>query len=168
MWGTFEKRLALGAVTLVWLCWMTSQCVWQMWGHRALPADTSSPNAILPIHRARHILEPFATNIPASFSVAKDMQNPFYPNPSQPPPPAPPIITRQVPLLYQGFYATSAGEKRAYVQVNNQTLVGPTGTKIIAGYFISEITSANLTLADASGKKLVLEFRTSKSIEIPL
>lgn len=168
MWGTFEKRLAIGVLALALLCFMVLQCVWQMWGHRHLPPDTSGQGFSMPMHRARHVLEPFSTNIPASFKTARDLENPFYPNPSQPPPPPPPVITRQVPLVYQGYYSTSQGEKRAYVMSGAQQIIGPVGTKVIAGYAISDISPASLTLADSAGKQIKLDFSVTKTIDIPL
>ena len=168
MWGTFEKRLLIGGVAAVWLCWMVLQCVWQMWGHWPQPPDLSGRVKNLALHRARHVLSPFATNIVASFSPAKDLRNPFFPNPSQPLPPPLAVVTRQVELVYQGFYATSQGEKRAYIQAGTQLIVGPVGTVVAADYAIADISPRTLTLANRYGKKITLDFTVSKTIEVPL
>ena len=168
MWGTFEKRRAMGGVALAWLGWMVLQCVWQMWGHWSGPLDTPSRAQVLPMHRARHVLEAFSTNIAASFLPAKDLRNPFYPNPAQPLPPPPPALTRQVILVYQGYYTTSLGEKHAYVLAGTNLVTGPVGTLILAGYAVTEIGPQQLTLTDARGKKVLLEFTVPKTLEIPL
>lgn len=168
MWGTFEKRLLAGTATLIWLGWMMFQTIWQIWGLGSWLQNMPTPAQTLPLHRSRHIAESFSTTIPGAFKPAKDLQNPFYPNPSQPPPAPAPVVTRQVPLSYQGFFAASSGEKRAYVQVEAKTVVGPVGTQVVAGYAISEITPGALTLTDAAGKKLTLDFRASKAIDVPI
>jgi hypothetical protein len=168
MWGTFEKRLIVGAVALAWLSWMVLQCVWQMWGHGPAPPEASPRAHPLPMHRARHVLEPFSTNVVANFVPAKDVHNPFYPNPTQPLPAPPPASTRQVTLVYQGHYATSQGDKHAYVLAGTNLVTGPVGTSIIAGFAIAEIAPQQLTLSDSSGKRITLEFTVPKTIDIPL
>ena len=168
MWDTFEKRIATGGVTLAWLGWMVLQCVWQMWGHWHAPPETPSRAQVLPMHRARHVLETFSTNVAAGFLPAKDMHNPFYPNPAQPLPPPPPLLTRQVALVYQGSFTTSQGEKHAYVLAGTNLVTGPVGTSILAGYAVTEIGPQQLTLTDPRGKKVLLEFTVPKTLEIPL
>jgi hypothetical protein len=120
------------------------------------------------MHRARHVLEPFSTNVVANFVPARDAHNPFYPNPTQPLPPPTPASTRQVTLVYQGHYATSQGEKHAYLLAGTNLVTGPVGTTVIAGFAIVEITPQQLTLADSSGKRITLEFTVAKTIDIPL
>jgi hypothetical protein len=168
MWGTFEKRLAITLAAIAWLCWMLIQAVWQMWGQWPKPPEFWGRPTSMPMYRARHVAGPFAPLAGASFKKVRDLGNPFYPNPSLPPPAPPPVVTRQVELVFQGYYTTSQGETRAYVSAGGQTVVGPVGTKVFADYSIVEIGPGTLVLTDALGKKITLDFSVKKTVEVPL
>jgi len=168
MWGTFEKRLTIGGLALGWMGWMVIHCAWQMWVHWPQRPENAVRTRPLPLHRARHIAAAFFPEVAASFPAARDQSNPFFPNPSQPPPAPPPVVTRQVEIVYQGYYATSQGEKRAFVMSGGQLFSGPPGTAVVAGFAIGEITSAAITLVHPDGRRISLDFRVPKSIEVPL
>ncbi len=109
--------------------------------------------------------------------------NPFFtlairPAPvAQPPPPAP--ATRKVEVTYRGFYETSAGIRRAVVQVADKQVLALRGEKIVADLVASEIELRHLTLsrlvtnaapagaAPPTNPPVRLEFAKPQAVEIP-
>lgn len=97
--------------------------------------------------------------------------NPFFTlaiQPVPPPkPPPPPPATRKVELTYRGFLETSAGVRRAVVQVADQQVIGLLGDRVVADYATSEIALRHLTLTNVAGTNVTLEFSRPQSLEIP-
>ncbi|MCL5096576.1 MAG: hypothetical protein M1608_03385 [Candidatus Omnitrophica bacterium] len=141
-------------------------------GHVPAPPDLSSFGAgVISSNRARQVEAAFAWTSLTNLQPAVNLNDPFFPTPGQPapaPPAAPAPSTRKVDLLYQGYYSTSQGEKRAYVLVGDQLLVGPIGTKVLANLVISDISLRTLTLKDDVGKEIRLNFDAKTTLEIPL
>lgn len=97
--------------------------------------------------------------------------NPFFtlaiqaPPPPKPPP-APPA-TKKVDVIYRGFFETSAGVKRAVVQVADKQVITGIGGKVLADFLAAEIALRHLQLTNAAGKAVKLEFTKPQSLEIP-
>ena len=96
---------------------------------------------------------------------------PFFTLAIRPPPPpapaAPPPATRMVKVTYRGFLETSAGVRRAVVQVADQQVVMGRGEKVLADYAAAEIELRHLTVTNAAGKSVRLEFTKPQDIEVP-
>jgi hypothetical protein len=170
MFGLIEKRLILAALVLAWLGFLAYQVGSRLGG--ALPAPpnlTSFAPLTAQMNHARQVQDALSLAPFASLKPAKSTRNPFYPNPKQPPPPPPPPpSTRKIEVLYQGFFMNSQGEKRAYIQVADQLVTGPVGTKVVANLVVADIALRTLTLKDSAGRPTVLDFNVKKAIEIPV
>lgn len=97
--------------------------------------------------------------------------NPFFTlaiQPTPPPkPPPPPPTTRKVDVTYRGFIETSAGVRRAVVQVGDTQVLGRKGDKIVADFAVDEIELKTLQLTNPAGQKVVIDFAKSKPLEVP-
>ncbi len=93
--------------------------------------------------------------------------SPFYTTYFVPPPPRPPT-TRKVDLTYLGCVQTAAGQKRAYVQVGTNLFIGPATSNVVADLTIAEIGLRSLVLTNGASQTNVLEFKTSKQVEVPV
>jgi hypothetical protein len=92
----------------------------------------------------------------------------FQPPPAAPKPePPPPPTTRNVDLLYHGFYTTGDGGKRAFVDVAGELFVRAEGEDLINGYQLREIGFRSLTLANAAGETIILNFNSKKELQLP-
>ncbi len=107
----------------------------------------------------------------AAWRPFTNSNNPFYtlaiqaaPPPS-PPPSAP--ATRKFDVTYRGFLETSAGIRRAVVQVADKQVLGGLGDKIVADYAVMEIALRHLTLTNAAGTAVQFEFAKMKTLEVP-
>jgi hypothetical protein len=98
-------------------------------------------------------------------------RNPFFTLAIQPPPPpraaAPPPATRKVDVTYKGYFETSAGTRRALVQVAETQVLGGYSDPIVADFAAHEIELRHLTLTNAGGQTVRLEFAKPQSLEIP-
>lgn len=99
-----------------------------------------------------------ASNLPSPFSTT------FF----QPPPPPPPKKTRKVNLTYNGYFETAAGQKRAYVTVGENLEMLSLGAPVVADVMISNIVRTELILQQAGTQTVVIPFRTSKEVEVPV
>jgi hypothetical protein len=168
MIGSLEKRLIAAGLLLAWLGVILVRVVMQFGG--ALPVRPNLPDNSpvgARVHRAGQVESPYSLAVFASFKPARNLSNPFYPNPAQPAPPPTPPLTRSIDVLYQGYYMTSQGVKQAYITVGDRLVIGPTGAKVVANLVIADISLRTLTLQDGTGKKLVLDFMAKKPVEVP-
>ena len=99
-----------------------------------------------------------ATNLPTPFTTT------FF----QPPPPPPAKKTRKVKLTYHGFFETAAGEKRAFVNVGGATTLLSLGAPVVSDLMISNIQRLELTLRRAVTQEVVIPFRGSTEVEVPI
>jgi hypothetical protein len=168
MLGPLEKRLILAVSGLVWLAILVFLALEDLGG--GIPARPQ-----LPAFATESSPGPRAGQIDDLFSLASrikqrpgtNIHNPFFPNITQPPVPPTPK-TRMVDLTYRGFFATSHGEKYAYVAVGDQLVVGGVGTKVVADWRVADIDLVNLTLKDGGTNQTLLPFDLKRSLEIPL
>lgn len=99
--------------------------------------------------------------------------SPFYTTYFQPPPapkpadPAPPT-TRQVELVYQGFYEMSMSQRKAFLKMDGRSQVTSIGTPVAGGFAVHAIDFGTLTLTNAAGETNVLLFNEPKTLEIPV
>lgn len=98
-------------------------------------------------------------------------RNPFFTLAIQPaapsPPPPPPPATRRIEVTYRGFMETSAGVRRALVQVDAAQVLGGLGENIVADYAAMEIALRHMILTNGGGQSVRLEFSKAQTIEVP-
>jgi hypothetical protein len=106
----------------------------------------------------------------AGVKPATNLQPPFVTTYFQPKPPPPPpvILTRKVNLIYDGLFVTASGEKRAYVVVDGTMGLFKVGAPVVNDLMISNMDRLVLTLKRAATQEVIVPFRTSKEVEIPL
>jgi hypothetical protein len=97
--------------------------------------------------------------------------NPFFTLAIQPPPPPtpppPPPATRKIDVTYRGFLETSAGIRRAVVQVADKQIVAKRGETIVADFTALDIELRFLTVTNSTGKSLKFPFATNQPVEVP-
>ena len=166
MFGPIEKRLVWSIVLLAWLGMIIGEVVKYMSNRVQDPPPLSSTLGAK-VNRAKQLETLFDLTDALKFRPARNLGNPFYPNPAQPAPPPPPPTTRAVDSLYQGCFSNSQGVKYAYVTVADQLYVRTLGTKVIADYVVEDISIGALTLKDSLGKVVVLPFNVKKPLALP-
>ncbi len=113
-----------------------------------------APAALLAVAPAPHL--------PAAFATA------YFQPPPPPPPPNPDVKkTRKVALTYNGYFETSAGEKRVFVGVGGATAMLPFGAAVISDLMISNIQRTQLTLMRSGTQAVAVPFRGSTEVEVP-
>jgi hypothetical protein len=86
-----------------------------------------------------------------------------------PPPPPPPVRkTEKFRLTYQGYFETADGVQRAYVLVNDRLAILPPGAKVVGDVMIGEINRLELRLLQAGTQTVVVPFRGTKEVEVPV
>ncbi len=97
--------------------------------------------------------------------------NPFFTLAIQPPPPPkpppPPPTTKKVDIVYRGFYETSAGVRRAVVQVADKEVLARKGDIIVADFVTTDIELKFLAVTNPAGKSVKFNFATNQPIEVP-
>jgi hypothetical protein len=94
--------------------------------------------------------------------------NPFFTTYFQPPPAPPPITTRKVELMYQGFFETAEGGRQAFIRVGTNVFIGAPGTNVIANYSVARIEHGSLTLTNEANEPTVLNFRAKTELVVPV
>ncbi len=130
------------------------------------PASTPQPPAGIASVPVKPIANLFAADRVPRLGADTNL-SPFHTTYFVPPPPRPPT-TRKVDLTYLGFVQTAAGEKRAYVQVGTNLFIGPATSNVVADLGIAEIGLRSLVLTNRASETNVLEFKTSKQVEVPV
>ena len=142
----------------------------------ALPEPpTARPRTALtpPVRPVAKIAELFSAASLGRLAPSTNAANPFYTTYFQPPPPPPPPpvapkpTTRKISLVYQGFYQTAAGLKKAFVQADDRLLVEAVGNPIIGDLVVIDIGLRALTLKNSAARTNVLEFNIKQEVEIP-
>lgn len=97
--------------------------------------------------------------------------NPFFTlaiRPTPPPqPPPPPPATKKVELTYRGFFETSAGVRKAVVQVADKQVLAGQGEVVVADFTVLAIELRHLALTNKAGGSVRLGFSTNQPLEIP-
>lgn len=169
MLGTTEKRLLAAGLALLWICVLLIRETAQFGGRLPEQPRLPQPSPVaLQAHRPGLVENAYSLALFARFRPARNLSNPFYPNPTLPPPPPAAPLTRQIDVIYQGYYMTSQGVKQAYITVGDRLVIGATGTKIVGNMVIADISLRTLTLQDSTGKKLIVDFMTKKPVEVPV
>lgn len=88
------------------------------------------------------------------------------PAPVETPPPEPPPV-RKIEFTYHGFYRGAEGEPRAFISLGEELLVRGAGQALLEGLVLKSITFQTLTLTNAAGEKITLEFNAKKTLEFP-
>ncbi|GIX50090.1 MAG: hypothetical protein KatS3mg132_284 [Limisphaera sp.] len=86
-----------------------------------------------------------------------------------PPPPPPPVRkTQKFRLAYQGYFETADGVQRAYVQVDDRLQILPPGARVVGDVVIDTIDRLELRLRQAGTQTVVVPFRGSREVEVPV
>ncbi len=169
MLGTYDKRSMLSALLLAWLAFLAYQIVRNLDGGMPQQPTLSSFQPIgTTVDRGQQIEETFSTGFYREFKPARNMSNPFYSIPFVPPPPPDPPTTKLVELLYQGYFASSQGEKKAYVLVGDQLIIGTTGSKVVGQYSMGGISPGALMLRDGAGNEFMVNFNAKTQVVVPI
>lgn len=169
MFNALDKHLLFAAGCVTWLGLVVFLVVKEFGGHLpAAPALPALSSHTVKIQRTHQIDDLFSLSFLAQRKPATNLNNPFFAGQFQSSPPAPAPTTRKITVVYQGFFATTHGEKHAFVKVGDQLIVGPVGTKIAADLIINLIDLGTLTLKDGAGKPTPLPFNAPQTLEIPL
>jgi hypothetical protein len=159
----------LSALLLAWLGFLAYQIVRNLDGGMPQQPTLSFFKPIgTTVDRGQQIEETFSTGFYKDFKPARNMSNPFYSIPFVPPPPPDPPTTKPVDLLYQGYFVSSQGEKKAYVLVGDQLVIGAIGSKVVAQYSMSGISPGALLLKDGAGKDLTVNFNIKTQVVVPI
>ena len=110
-------------------------------------------------------LDPFKRPAWASEPVQVELLPPVEPEPDPPPPPP---STREVSLVYRGFYQTSRGEAFVYLEVENTTQVFPINGEPVPGWTIIGADGRALILGQEGEVRKRLPFNQKKSLEVPI
>jgi hypothetical protein len=70
-------------------------------------------------------------------------------------------------VTYRGFLETSAGIRRAVVQVADKQIVAKRGETIVADFTALDIELRFLTVTNSTGKSLKFPFATNQPVEVP-
>jgi hypothetical protein len=147
--------------------------------------ESTLPSDAIPVSRIEKLVSSSET---AKWGIVANHQHAFYtkyfeplpaPPPATVPAPAPALepvkpsppptpVTMKVPLIYQGVYQTSDGQKKAFVMLEKKLSVLSPGTKVVADWSIAEISLRTLTLTNSAAQTNILPFNSSKELEIPV
>jgi len=159
----------ISPLLLAWLVFLAYQIARNLDGGAPEPPALSFLAPIgAKVDRGHQIEQTFSTSFFSDFKPARNMSNPFYSIPFVPPPPPDPPTTRRVDLLYQGYFVSSQGEKKAYVLVGDQLVIGGIGTKVAAQYLMGGISPGALILKDLAGKELTVSFNAKTQVVVPI
>jgi hypothetical protein len=125
---------------------------------------------VIPVRNLEQLFStaPVGDLLPLTRSASLVYTAHFQPPPAAPTPePPPPPTTRNVDLLYHGFYTTGDGGKRAFIDVAGELFVRTEGEELINGYQLREIGFRSLTLANEAGETLTLNFNSKKDLQVP-
>jgi hypothetical protein len=92
--------------------------------------------------------------------------SPFHTTYFQPTKPKPPT-TRKVTMTYLGYVESTAGQRRAFLLLDNDTKVGALGGAVVGDLSVAEMTLRTLTLTNSAAETNLLEFNVSKTVEVP-
>jgi hypothetical protein len=143
---------------------------------RPTPADTNATDHPA-AHRTRDLFEWPAR---VEWLPLTSNGNPFFTLAIQPPPPPkpppPPPATRKVELTYRGYLETSAGIRRAVIQVADKQVLARVGEPVLAAFNASDIQPNHLVLTSTKGgapagtnppATVKLDFAKTVPLEIP-
>ncbi|MCS7090705.1 MAG: hypothetical protein RMN51_09735 [Verrucomicrobiota bacterium] len=86
-----------------------------------------------------------------------------------PPPPPPPVRrTQKFQLTYQGFFETADGIQRAYVLINDRLAVLAPGARVVGDVRVGEMNRLELRLVQAETQTVVVPFRGTREVEVPV
>lgn len=169
MFGTSDKRSMPSMLLMAWLAFLAYQIAINLGGGTPAPPTLSFFAPIgSKVDRGHQIEHTFSTSFYSDFKAARNMSNPFYSIPFVPPPPPDPPTTHPVDLLYQGYFSSSQGDKKAYVMVGDQLVIGGIGTKVVAQYLMGGISPSALILRDLTGKELTVSFNAKTQVVVPI
>lgn len=142
-----------------------------MGGPQAEDSGNANPAPKPAIHpAAEHTRQFFGWPSRVRWLPLTNSSNPFFTLAIQPPPPPkpppPPPTTRKVDVFYRGFFETSAGVRRAVVQVADKQIQARRGEPIVGDYLANEIELKFLTVTNPAGQSVRFNFATNQPIEV--
>ncbi len=166
MWSTLERRLLLALAVLAVLTGLLGLTVWNLGGRlpelKPLGNGPGRPGEDWPT--SAQVDAWFALPALTALTATSNAPNPFFTRYFQPPPPP---TTRPVALTYQGYLDSSAGERRAFLQVNDAVRPFTAGARVVADHHVHRIERRSVILTNAAGATNVLEFNVTKILQVP-
>ncbi len=167
MFTSLEKRLAVALAVLAAQGVLLGLTFWN-WGGR-LPALKPLGNGATrgetrwptPVQVEGWFARPALTRL----VCVTNAPNPFFTRYFQPPPPP---TTRPVALTYLGYLDSSAGERRAFLQVDDAVRPFGAGARVVADHHVHRIERRTLILTNTAGVTNVLEFNIKKVLQVPV
>ncbi|MFU8848183.1 MAG: hypothetical protein ACNA77_05640 [Opitutales bacterium] len=86
----------------------------------------------------------------------------------EPEPPAPPPATREITIVYRGFYRSSSGQPFVYLELDGATRVYAINQTVAPGWTVGEVDASQLTLRQGEERQREFPFNRKKSLEVPL
>jgi hypothetical protein len=140
-------------------------------GNRARPAARTAPVPLVPVELAAALQErsSLAGLVPPLDQPGAFHTTHFVPPPPGPTPPPPaPAATQKLEMVYQGFFETAGGERRAFVRIADKSIVAGPGMALAGGLSVAAVAHKTLTLTNVAGETAVLDFNTRKALEVPV
>lgn len=105
---------------------------------------------------------------PAWAARERALEPPLAAPEPEPEPPAPPPATKEISLVYRGFYRASSGQAFVYLEVDGTMQVYAIKETLASGWTIAEADATQLTLRAGEGQRLQFPFNRKKSLEVPI
>lgn len=105
---------------------------------------------------------------PTWASTAEVPEPPVVVPEPEPDPPAPPPATREIAIVYRGFYRASNGQPFAYLEVDGATRVYAINQTLASGWTVAEVNASQLTLRQGETRQEQFPFNRKKSLEVPI
>jgi hypothetical protein len=135
-------------------------------GLSEIHSPSASPRSLLPAARLKGL---FAGNPWPIIPAQTNFLNPFFTwhfNPDQPP--STPPTTRDIELIYLGFYQTADGPKHAMVKLGDAILAAQVGSNVTANLFAADASGTSLTLTNPAGQTNLLPLNAKTQMKVPI
>lgn len=129
--------------------------------------SSTAPQIITPVAKLDLLFSP--AGVVQSVS-ATNLPNPFFTTHFVPPAPVapPPPTTRNLDVVYQGYYQTEAGPKFAVISLAGGLKVTKIGALLATNWFVADANLQTVLLTNTSGQTNLLNLNTNKQIEVPV
>lgn len=84
------------------------------------------------------------------------------------PKPSPPPATKQIEVIYQGLYQSSAGESLVYLKVDGVTQVIALQEKVASEWKLDEANRNEVWVTNTQETRMQLLFNQKKRLEVPI
>jgi hypothetical protein len=132
----------------------------------SLPTQTPAP-----VTRVDQLLAQtnWPTTVLESNSPSPFFTTAFIPAPKPAPAPTPPPpTTKKVTVVYQGYFTTGDGPKKAMFKMADGLYTMPLGASIVTNHYIVDLNYRSMTLTNTAGQTNLLLLNTAQELEIPI